>query len=104
MPATPKLRVVDPDAPAPAKRRRYRSVAGARRSGDRLDVLLAMEAKLASLIDNPKTAAKDISPLVRRMQEVGQEIEALRAMAAAEHASTARAAQSDDETWDADAI
>lgn len=98
----PPLRVVT-DQPAAKKRRSYRSVASARRNGDRLDVLLAMEARLAGLIDNPNTPAKDISPLVRRLQEVGRDIEAIREQGQAQEDVAVRAA-TDDERWDADAI
>lgn len=96
----PPLRVVPPDPP---KRRNYRSVSSARRNGDRLDVLLAMESRLARLIDDESTPAREISPLVRRLQEVGRDIEAIREQdqAAREVAVTAA---TDDERWDADAI
>ena len=78
----PPLRVVGPQKPTT----RYHSVSSALKSGTYRDVLAAQARLLTGLIDDPDTEARSISPLMRRLQEVLRDLEALDAAAEQEAA------------------
>ena len=69
----PNLRVVGPDA-APS---RPMTVSQASALGDRMSELVAMRRVIAAALDNPKTLARDLAALSRRLLEIGKEIETL---------------------------
>lgn len=70
---SPNLRAVGPDdVPSPPM-----SVSQASASGDRLAELEAMRRVVANALDSPKTLARDLASLSRRLMEIGKEIEVL---------------------------
>lgn len=52
------------------------SVSEASASGNRREILRALQERLARALDDPKTAAHALPPLAKRLLEVGEEIEA----------------------------
>ena len=68
-----KLRVVGPDDVPDSPM----SVSEASASGDRLLELTAMRQRIAAALDSPKTLARDLASLSRRLMEIGKEIEDL---------------------------
>lgn len=94
MTAKKRLRVVDPD-----ERVDVSTVYGAAEHGTELDEMKAIRARIAKVIDDPKTSARDLAALTRRQLEVSKEIRALQLKAnGGSHAPTG------DEGWDASAI
>lgn len=95
----PTLTVVAPDAEpdAPAEPSQPKTILDAAVAGDRLGELRAMRRRIAAALDDPGTAAKDISPLTRNLMVIGKEIEAIE-IADDEEASVV--ANVDDEAWD----
>lgn len=89
-----RLRVVDDDERADVS-----TVYGAAESGTALDEMKAIRARIAKVIDDPKTSARDLAALTRRQLEVSKEIRAMELKAT----GGAHAAQGDD-AWDAAAI
>ena len=77
MAGTARLHVAKPgDAPAAV-----RTITEAARDGDRLAELRALRLILAGAVQNPKTPARDLASLSRRLIEVGREVEELEALA-----------------------
>jgi hypothetical protein len=77
------------------------SVTKAASDGDRRELLVAMRARVATAVEDPKTPARDLAALTRRLMEIAKEIEAIDAAAEQE----ARDAHSSpDEAWDDSAI
>ncbi len=100
MPRQPPLRAVpagEPAAPAP---KRPRTVAAAAESGDRLELLETLRARISTTVDDPNTPARDLAALSRRLLEIAREIEAMRA-ADDESDDVGRAAATPDEKWSA---
>lgn len=56
------------------KRVDYSSISAAIAHGDRLDELRAIHRRLAKVLDDPKTLARDIASVSRRQLEVSREI------------------------------
>ncbi|QUL79917.1 hypothetical protein [Brevibacterium sp. SMBL_HHYL_HB1] len=52
----------------------YSSISAAIAHGDRLDELRAIHRRLAKVLDDPKTLARDIASVSRRQLEVSREI------------------------------
>lgn len=52
----------------------YASISAAVAHGDRLDELRAIHRRLAKVMDDPKTLARDIASVSRRQLEVSREI------------------------------
>jgi len=71
------LRVVDPDEKA--QRRKPLTVSAAASDGDRLDLLVAMRARVATAVEDPNTPARDLAALTRRLMEIAKDIEVLQA-------------------------
>ncbi|MCU1483675.1 MAG: hypothetical protein JWN67_421 [Actinomycetia bacterium] len=72
------LRVVS--AGEKAQRRRH-TVTSAAADGDRLDLLLAMRARVAKAVQDESTPARDLAALTRRLLEIAKDIEILQAAA-----------------------
>ena len=69
-----------------------------------LPVLEALRDRLAREIDAPTTLARDLSPLVNRLQDVLARIEAVKAQIAADEQEAAEHDEAGTDAWDADAI
>ena len=94
-----KLRVVAPgEVKAPKGKL---SVTAAASEGDRLDLLMAMRARVATAVEDPNTPARDLAALTRRLMEIAKDIDALRLAALQEAASDDT---EEDDTFDASAI
>lgn len=94
MPRKAPLRAVSPDEkpakPAP------RTILEAAEAGSRLDELKQMRRRIATALDDPNTAARDLAALSRRQLEIGREIDAL---LMAEDADQSVVSQESDEAW-----
>jgi hypothetical protein len=99
MPSKRSLRVVAPDE-APDKRLPM-SVTAAASDGDRLDLLIAMRARVARDVEDENTPARDLAALTRRLLEIVNDIEAIRL---ANLREAQRAGIAEDEPFDAAAI
>lgn len=97
----PDLTVVDsstePAAETPAKPEKPLSIVEAADAGDRLEELRAMRRRIARAMDDPKTPARDLSPLARNQLAIGKEIEALELLRTEESSVVAG---TEDEVWD----
>ena len=60
-------------------RQRRKKIPTVSAAESRLDELRAMRVVLARAIDAPETPARELSPLVRRLQELSEDIEKLEA-------------------------
>lgn len=76
MPRRP-LQVVKADQPPPAKARRQKGVVAAAEGGSRLELLVAMRARVASAVQDVNTPARDLAALTRRLLEIANEIKAI---------------------------
>jgi hypothetical protein len=94
-----KLRVVAPNEVTPI--RPPMTVTTAAADGDRLDLMLAMRARVATAVEDPNTSARDLAALTRRLVEIAKDIDALK-LAALQEAASDEAEQ--DDTFDATAI
>lgn len=99
MPSKRSLRVVAPDEAATP--RAPMTVTTAAAEGDRLDLLVAMRARVAKDVEDPNTPARDLAALTRRLLEIVNEIEAIRL---ANLREAQRAGNVEDEAFDATAI
>ena len=81
--------------------RRRHSVSSAAADGDRLDLLLAMRARVAKAVEDESTPARDLAALTRRLLEIARDIEVLQAAAQEEERDAAAA---EDEAFDASAL
>jgi len=52
-------------------------VSSAAQSGDRRAMLLAMRDRVAVAVDDPKTPARDLAALTRRLMDIAKEIESI---------------------------
>lgn len=98
MPAQPRRRLaaVSDATPAPKK-----SVTRAAEDGDRRELLVSMRERIAASVDDPKTMARDLAALTRRLMEIAKEIESIDAAAEQEARD---ADESPDEAFDGSAI
>ena len=55
------------------------SVRSAAASGDRLELLVAMRARIAEAVDEASTPARDLAALTRRLLEIAKEVDVLQA-------------------------
>lgn len=88
------LRAVAPDEKA---KRAPKTILEAAESGSRLDELRQMRRRIATALDDPNTAARDLAALSRRQLEIGREIEAI---VIAEDEDRSVVSQEADEAWD----
>lgn len=96
------LRAVPDGAKAPRPRRKApaKTVTQAADSGTTRELLVAMRSRVAQAVEDPKTPAKDLSPLTRRLLEIRREIESLDARERQEGAG----GDPGDGTFDASAV
>lgn len=92
------LKVVPADQKAPPKR--PKGVLAAAEDGDRLELLVAMRARVATAVQNENTPGRDLAALTRRLLEIANEIKAIEA----EREEDARDGGVPDEDFDASAI
>lgn len=76
------------------------SVTEAAAEGSRLDLLIAMRARVAAAVENPDTPPRDLAALTRRLLEIANEIAAIEAQAELAEDSVAAAAALADEPFD----
>jgi hypothetical protein len=102
-----RLRAVGAGEKAPAKRAPRKaapkSVVDATRSGDRRQLLLALQYRIAKAIDDPKTAGPALAALIEQQRDIAAEIHAIDLAAdAASAASVPKSAiaTTPDEPWD----
>lgn len=74
-------------------------VALAAASGDTRTVQIALRDRIAAVIDSPKTSARDLAALTRRLQEIADRI-AKEDAVAADQAESAETAESGDDSFD----
>lgn len=72
----------------------YASISAAIAHGDRIDELRAIHRRLAKVMDDPKTLARDIASVSRRQLEVSREIAELEAAEVAEAEKSAKGGES----------
>lgn len=99
MPPTKRLRSVKPDEAPKCEKRQ--SVAEAASSGTHLDLLVAMQERIARTVSNPDCPPRDLASLTRRLQDISKEIEQLKLRAKQEAAEDG---VSEDQAWDPEAI
>lgn len=94
------LRVVTPDEapPPPAK---PKTVTEAAKDGTIRELLVAMQSRIATAVEDPSTPARDLAALTKRLMEVTRDIEAIDAR---EKQEGEHAASVSDEAFDAAAI
>jgi hypothetical protein len=88
-----KLRAVRPGEPP----RRPMTVTKAATTGDRRDLLVALRARVATAVEDPKTPAPALAALSRRLLEIARELEALNAEGGG--GDVGDAAATPDEKW-----
>lgn len=88
------LRAVKPGEKPPAKRK---SVTRAADDGDRLELLVALRARVAKTVEDPNTPPRDLAALSRRLLEIAREIEAIEADGTED--DIGQAASVPDEEW-----
>lgn len=69
------LRAVESGESAPVRKKM--SVTAAADAGDRRDLLVAMRERVATAVEDPNTAARDLAALTRRLMEIAKDIEAI---------------------------
>jgi len=72
-----ELRFVGPAGSRKSRAGRPKSVASAARSGDQRELLVAMQVRLAKAVDRPDVGGLGLAALVRRLLEIGRELEKL---------------------------
>jgi len=80
------------------------SVTEAASDGSRLELLVAMRARVASAVEDPNTPPRDLAALTRRLLEIANEIAAIEAQAELAEDSVAAAAVVPDEPFDSASI
>lgn len=79
------------------------AIAAAAAAGDPRKIQIALRDRLADAIDNPKTSARDLAALTRRLQEVVDRLAREEAMENDERES-ARATTESDDSYDPDEL
>jgi len=102
-----RLRAVEAGEKGPAKRdprkAAPKSVVDAARSGDRRQLLVALQYRIAKAIDDPKTAGPAFAALIKQQRDIAAEIHAIdRAAEAGSLRSGPKSAiaTTPDEPWD----
>jgi hypothetical protein len=94
------LRAVAPGERPPRKRKL--TLAQAAETGSHRDLLVAMRARIARTVQNPKCPPRDLAALTRRLQDIGREIEEIDARDGDD--DIGQAAATGDEGFDAEAL
>jgi len=94
--AVRKLRVVELGEVRVVKK----SVTVAAAEGSRRELLVAMRDRVATAVQDPNTAARDLAALTRRLMELAKDIEALDL----KEAEAVDGGSAPDESFDAEAI
>lgn len=76
------------------------SVTEAASDGSRLELLVAMRARVASAVEDPNTPPRDLAALTRRLLEIANEIAAIEAQMELAEDSVAAASALPDEDFD----
>lgn len=102
-----RLRAVQAGENAPAKRAPRKaapkSVVDAARSGDRRQLLVALQHRIAKAIDDPKTAGPAFAALIRQQRDIAAEIHAIDVASASGSPGSgpqSAIATTPDESWD----
>lgn len=100
MTTTKRLRAVKTNETAP-KVEKKQTVAEAAAAGSHLDLLVAMQERIARTVSNPDCPPRDLASLTRRLQDISKEIEQLKLRMKQE---AAEGGSSEDEAWDEEAL
>lgn len=92
----PPLRSVAPDEKPPAEPEKRLTITEAAEHGTRKDMLLALQSRIALTIESPSCPPRDLASLSRRLIEVGEELDGIRA---AEREEAGGAAKTPDEEY-----
>ncbi|AOT24415.1 Gp7 [Propionibacterium freudenreichii] len=90
-----QVRAVDPDERPPA-RKRAKTITQAAKSGTEVELLEALQARVARAVQDRDTPPRDLAALTKRLMDITRELEAARVKdqeAGSDGAVTA------DETW-----
>lgn len=98
MAARRPLKVVEPGEKSP--KTRLKGVLAAAEGGDRLELLVAMRARVAAAVQDGGTPARDLAALTRRLLEIANEIKAIEK----EREEDSGAGDVPDEAFDASAV
>jgi len=79
-----------------------KTVTEAAEAGTQRDLLVAMRARIAKTVEDPKCPPRDLASLSRRLIEIAREIEAIDLQSGRGEGSVV--ANTDDEAWDSSAI
>lgn len=82
------------------KGRPLNSVTNAASDGSRLDLLIAMRARVAAAVEDEKTPPRDLAALTRRLLEIANEIASIEAQLELAEDSVAVAVAMPDEPFD----
>lgn len=88
-------------APRARGRRQPKSVTQAASNGTTRELLEAMRTRVATAVEDPKTPARDLASLTKKLLEIVREIETIDAR---EKQEANRGAEATDGTFDASAI
>lgn len=80
------------------------SVSEAAAEGSRLELLVAMRARVAAAVEDANTPPRDLAALTRRLLEIANEIATIEAQAELAVDGVAAAAQVPDEPFDSAAV
>lgn len=92
------VRAVEPRR-APQRRSRPLTVSAAAKDGDRRKLLVALRSRIAQSVEDPKTPARDLAALSKRLLEIVREIELIDAEATVDDVGSA--ASTPDQKWTA---
>lgn len=79
------------------------TITEAAEADDPLELLMAMRRRVAETVEDPNCPPRDLAALTRRLQEIGKEIQAMKAKSKQE-AEEDGESRTPDEEWDAEAI
>jgi len=95
-----QVRAVDPDERPPA-RKRTKTITQAARSGTEVELLEALQARVARAVQDKETPARDLAALSKRLMDISRELEAARVK---DREAVIHGAVSDDEAWSSEAV
>ncbi len=96
----PELRAVKPGETAEPEK--PKSIVEAAEKGTHRELLVAMRARIARTVQDPKCPPRDLAALSRRLQEIAREIDAIDARAGRD--GMGEAALLPDDEFDAEAL